>query len=89
MSDADVRKQLQQALDETVEFLETKVAPREGMGRLLKSACGVMLGSVTRLREPDSWYKYRLDEELEEMDESKDPEESAVQAHNADTTNLQ
>ncbi len=61
MSDADVREQLQQALDKTVEFLDTELAPSEGMGRLLKSASGVMLGSVTRLREPDSWYEYRLE----------------------------
>jgi hypothetical protein len=67
MSEADVRKQLQQALDETVEFLETKVAPEEGRGRLLKSASGVMLGSVTRSTEPDSWYQYCLEHESEEM----------------------
>jgi hypothetical protein len=67
MSEADVRKQLQQALDETVEFLETKVAPVKGRGRLLKSASGVMLGRVTRSTEPDSWYQYRLEDESEWM----------------------
>ena len=89
MSDADVRKQLQQALDETIDCLKTEVLPSEEMGRLLESPCGVMLGTVTRAKEADRWYEYHLEAELEEIGESKEPEESAVQSHNSATTNQQ